>query len=105
MCHHPKLARGHGSQDKYLSIPHWRENGTSINPHVESDIYMTTTSSDYKYSNLTINITIGHFGKKVAKYLCEILPIQTNTDVSEEVTINPIGEYVWDEILELIVFN
>ena len=96
MCHHPQLALDHGSRNQYYSIPHWIENGTSINPNVESDIYMATTSRDFEHTNLTINITIGHFGKKVAKYLCEILPrsgIVQDTDVSEEVTINPIGEY------------
>ena len=95
MCNHPQLASDPGQE--YSPRPHWNKNGIPFNPSRESDVYMETTSGDSKYTNLTINITISHFGNKVVKFSCEILSlrrtVQRNITVSEEVTINPIGEY------------
>ena len=97
VCHHPEVARNPG---RYLTTgPIWREDGVGITP--STGIYSTAdTSRDLTRTTLNINITVDHFRNKSFKYSCLLVLAENGlptgeVETSENVTVDPVGEYVF----------
>ena len=102
VCHHPEVA---SNPRRYFTItPLWRENGVGITP--STGVYLQAdTSEDLTRTILTINITVDHFRNKSFNYSCEVALAENGlptgeVETSEEVTVDPVGEYVF-----VIVYN
>ena len=98
VCHHPELATNPG---RYLtSTPSWREDGVGITPAVGS-VFTAETAQDLMNTTLTINITVDHFRNKSFYYSCFLVLAGASAvqlETSQNVTIDPIGEWVLIEI-------
>ena len=96
VCHHPEVA---SNRVRYFtSTPLWRENGVGIIPSI--GVYLQTdTSEDLTSTTLTITITVDHFRNKSFDYTC-LLALAENglptggVETSENVTVDPVGEWV-----------
>ena len=99
VCHHPELATIPG---RYLtSTPTWREDGVGITPSVGT-MFTAETAQDLMSTTLTINITVDHFRNKSFDYSCLLVlagaSAGQNLETSQNVTIDPIGEWVLIEM-------
>ena len=96
VCHHPEVASNRGRY--FTSTPIWRENGVGITP--STGIYLQTdTSEDLTHTTLTINITVDHFRNKSFNYSCLLVLAENGlpsgeAEISEKVTVDPVGEWV-----------
>ena len=97
VCHHPEVASNH--RRYFISGPLWRENGVWVTP--STGVYLQEdTSEDLTYATLNITITVDHFRNKSFNYSC-VLALAENglptgeVETSEEVTVDPVGEYVF----------
>ena len=97
VCHHPDLASNPG---RYFSTtPTWRENGVGITPSTGT-MFEANTAVVPTHTNLTITITVDHFRNKSFNYSC-ILALAENgiptgeVETSENVTVDPVGEWIY----------
>ena len=97
VCHHPEVVSNPG---RYFSRPTaWEENGVGITP--STGIYLRDdTSEDLTHTTLTINITVDHFRNKSFNYSCLLVLAENGlltgeVETSENVTVDPVGEYVF----------
>ena len=106
VCHHPDVASNHG---KYLaSGPLWRENGVGITP--STGVYLQhNISQDLTQTTLPISITVKHFRNKSFNYSCLLVLAGENglptdkVETSEEVTVDPVGEWTVCECKLLVL--
>ena len=97
VCHHPEVVSNPGRY--FSSGPAWRENGVGIRP--SSGIYSTAdTSEDLTRTTLTITITVDHFRNKSFNYSCLLVLAENGiptgeVETSEEVVVDPVGEWVF----------
>ena len=97
VCHHPEVA---SNRSRYFSTgPAWREDGIGITP--STGIYSAADiSEDHTHTTLNITITVDHFRNKSFNYSC-LLALAENgvptgeVETSEEVTVDPVGEWVY----------
>ena len=107
VCHHPEVARNPG---RYFStVPTWREDDGGITPSTAAGVYLQTdTSKDLTRTTLTINITMDHFRNKSFNYSC-LLVLGENglptgeVETSENVTVDPVGEWVCTYIYSVFI--
>ena len=97
VCHHPEVASNPGRY--FTTTPIWRENGVVITP--STGIYQDDTSEDLTYTTLTINITVDHFRNKSFNYSCLLVLAENGqptgeVEMSGEVTVDPVGEWVFE---------
>ena len=104
VCHHPEVVSNRGM---YLATgPLWRENGAKITP--STGIYsMTDTSEDNINTTLLITITVDHFRNKSFKYSCLLVLAENGlptgeVETSNNVTIDPVGEWVVHTIVYIV---
>ena len=97
VCHHPEVVSNPG---KYFSTtPTWREDGTKITPSTGT-MFEANTAVVPTHTNLTITITVDHFRNKSFNYSC-LLALAENglptgeVETSENVTVDPVGEWVY----------
>ena len=103
VCHHPELASNPG---RYFSTgPLWRENGAGITP--SNGIYLQPdTSEDLTRTILNITITVDHFRNKSFNYSCLLVLAENGrptgeVETSEEITVDPVGEWVFVRVYNL----
>ena len=96
VCHHPEVA---SNPERYFSQPTaWEENGVEITP-IPGTMFTDEIAKDRKSSTLNINITVDHFKNKSFNYSCLLVLAKnglpsSEVERSENVTIDPVGEWV-----------
>ena len=105
VCHHPELASNRGRY--FTTVPLWRENGVGITPSVGT-MFEANTAVEPTLTNLTIIITVDHFRNKSFNYSCLLVLAENGqpggVETSENVTVDPVGEWVYTYIHMYTVF-
>ena len=96
VCHHPEVVTNPG---RYLTrTPEWREDGEGITPSLGT-MFESNTSPDSTSTTLNITITVDHFRNKSFYYSCFLVlagaSAGQNLETSQNVTVDPIGEWVF----------
>ena len=97
VCHHPEVASNPG---RYFSTgPSWREDGVVINLDLSGSVFTADTLVDLTRTTLNINITVDHFRNKSFNYSCLLVLAENGlpsgeVETSENVTVDPVGEWV-----------